>query len=130
MNKVKTAEGELPLKVKRDAHDIILDFIRSRPPLKPASRRKLAPLRKYSTPQELLLTDIASENAKKSLRKTSGPPIPKLSLRKYIKNYSFLSNLNISSSRTRIISNIPYLNSSEEFKNNETRNTQQMQESN
>ena len=114
--------------MKRDAHDIILDFIRSRPPLKPASRRKLAPLRKYSTPQELLLTDIASENAKKSLRKTSGPPIPKLSLRKYIKNYSFLNNSNIA--RTRIISNIPYLNSSEEFKNNETRNTQQMQESN
>ena len=118
------------MKVKRDAHDIILDFIRSRPPLKPASRRKLAPLRKYSTPQELLLTDIASENAKKSLRKTSGPPIPKLSLRKYIKNYSFLSNSNISSSRTRIMYSIPYLNSSEEFKNNETRNTQQMQESN
>jgi spire-like protein len=41
LNKVKTADGELPLKVKKDAHDIILDFIRSRPPLKPASRRKL-----------------------------------------------------------------------------------------
>ena len=97
LNKVKTADGELPLKVKKDAHDIILDFIRSRPPLKPASRRKLAPLRKYSTPQELLLTDIASENAKKSLRKTSGPPVPKLSLRKYIINNSFLNYLNISS---------------------------------
>ena len=30
-------EGRLPPKVKRDAHDVILDFIRSRPPLKPVS---------------------------------------------------------------------------------------------
>ena len=28
-------EGRLPPKVKRDAHDVILEFIRSRPPLKP-----------------------------------------------------------------------------------------------
>ena len=76
--------GELPLKVKKDAHDLILDFIRSRPPLKPATQRKLAPLRKYSTPQELLLMDISSENAKKNLRKTSGPVVSsKLSLRKF-----------------------------------------------
>ena len=31
-------EGRLPPKVKRDAHDVILEFIRSRPPLKPVSR--------------------------------------------------------------------------------------------
>ena len=30
-------DGKIPPKVKRDAHDIILDFIRSRPPLKPVS---------------------------------------------------------------------------------------------
>ena len=84
LNKVSTDDGQLPLRVKKDAHDIILEFIRSRPPLKPASRRKLAPLRKYSTPQELLLTDIASDNARKSLKKTTGPPpVSKLSLRKY-----------------------------------------------
>ena len=34
MNKVMV-DGKLPPKVKKDAHDIILDFIRSRPPLKP-----------------------------------------------------------------------------------------------
>ena len=80
---MRNEDGQLPLKVKKDAHDLILDFIRSRPPLKPAMRRKLAPLRKYSTPQELLLMDISSENAKKNLRKTSGPVVPsKLSLRK------------------------------------------------
>ena len=82
LNKVMTPDGQLPMRVKKDAHDIILDFIRSRPPLKPASHRKLAPLRKYSTPQELLLMDISSENTRKSLRKTPGPPSPKLSLRK------------------------------------------------
>ena len=30
-------DGELPPRVKKDAHDLILDFIRSRPPLKPVS---------------------------------------------------------------------------------------------
>ena len=30
-------DGQLPPKVKKDAHDAILDFIRSRPPLKPVS---------------------------------------------------------------------------------------------
>ena len=95
MNKVRTEDGQLPLKVKKDAHDLILDFIRSRPPLKPAMRRKLAPLRKYSTPQELLLMDITSENAKKNLRKTSGPVMSsKLSLRKILnKLQSFLTYL-------------------------------------
>ena len=28
-------DGDLPPSVKKDAHDVILDFIRSRPPLKP-----------------------------------------------------------------------------------------------
>ena len=28
-------DGHLPAKAKKDAHDIILDFIRSRPPLRP-----------------------------------------------------------------------------------------------
>ena len=30
-------DGDIPPKVKKDAHDLILDFIRSRPPLKPVS---------------------------------------------------------------------------------------------
>ena len=34
LNKVMV-DGEIPPKVKKDAHDIILEFIRSRPPLKP-----------------------------------------------------------------------------------------------
>ena len=31
-------DGDIPPKVKKDAHDVILDFIRSRPPLRPVSQ--------------------------------------------------------------------------------------------
>ena len=34
LNKIMV-EGELPPRLKKDAHDIILQFIRTRPPLKP-----------------------------------------------------------------------------------------------
>ncbi len=37
LNHVSSTEMATPAKAKRDAHDIILDFIRSRPPLKPVS---------------------------------------------------------------------------------------------
>ena len=46
---------EIPPKVKTDAKDIILEFIRSRPPLKSASSRVLQPKKKDSTPMELLM---------------------------------------------------------------------------
>ncbi|XP_041746010.2 protein spire homolog 2 isoform X2 [Coregonus clupeaformis] len=36
-------DGDIPTRVKRNAHELILDFIRSRPPLKPASERNLPP---------------------------------------------------------------------------------------
>ncbi|XP_048452151.1 protein spire homolog 1 [Rhincodon typus] len=35
--------GNVPPKLKKSAHEMILDFIRSRPPLNPASARKLKP---------------------------------------------------------------------------------------
>ncbi|XP_007517236.1 protein spire homolog 1 isoform X3 [Erinaceus europaeus] len=35
--------GDVPPRLKKSAHEIILDFIRSRPPLNPASARKLKP---------------------------------------------------------------------------------------
>ncbi|CAB4064164.1 SPIR [Lepeophtheirus salmonis] len=78
LNKV-LVNGDLPPKVKKDAHDIILDFIRSRPPLKPASRRVLPPKKLNVTPQELLMKSICSPSAKASLKKTPGPPSPKKS---------------------------------------------------
>ena len=46
---------KIPPKVKTDAKDLILDFIRSRPPLKKASNRKLAPRVKLTTPMEDLM---------------------------------------------------------------------------
>jgi len=73
LNKV-IVDGRVPPRVKKDAHDIILEFIRSRPPLKPASERKLTECRKQSTPMDLLLESIRSESSRKSLRKITGPP--------------------------------------------------------
>ncbi|KAK5855105.1 hypothetical protein PBY51_005240 [Eleginops maclovinus] len=54
--------GNIPPRLKKSAHDIILEFIRSRPPLNPVAERKLKP-----TPQrprslhERLLEGIKSE---------------------------------------------------------------------
>ncbi|KAM4688579.1 protein spire homolog 1 isoform 1-T1 [Discoglossus pictus] len=36
-------QGDLPPRLKKSAHEIILDFIRSRPPLNPVAARKLKP---------------------------------------------------------------------------------------
>jgi len=67
---------EIPLKMKTDAKDIILDFIRSRPPLKSASKRVLPPRKKVSTPMELLMEDIRRTDPSKSLKKTNFPDKP------------------------------------------------------
>jgi len=69
---------EIPPKVKTDAKDMILEFIRSRPPLKPVSHRVLPARKKDSTPMELLLEEIRTTDASKSLKKTNfpGPTIP------------------------------------------------------
>jgi len=72
LNKIMV-DGELPHRIKKDAHDVILQFIRSRPPLKPASERQLNPIRKESTPVELLMESIRNSDARASLRKTGGP---------------------------------------------------------
>ncbi|XP_072937123.1 protein spire isoform X2 [Epargyreus clarus] len=48
----------IPHSVKKDAHAMILEFIRSRPPLKKASERKLPPPRREVTPREQLLASI------------------------------------------------------------------------
>ncbi|XP_073987982.1 spire type actin nucleation factor isoform X5 [Rhodnius prolixus] len=58
LNKVMV-DGRIPHKVKKDAHAIILEFIRSRPPLRKASERKLNPPReRASTPREKLMESI------------------------------------------------------------------------
>ncbi|XP_056381952.1 protein spire homolog 2 isoform X2 [Hyla sarda] len=54
--------GDIPPKVKKDAHELILDFIRSRPPLKPASKRNLPPLPlRQRTLHEKILEEIKQE---------------------------------------------------------------------
>ncbi|XP_034016076.1 protein spire homolog 1 isoform X2 [Thalassophryne amazonica] len=54
--------GDIPPRLKKSAHEIILEFIRSRPPLNPVSARKLKPY--PPRPQSLhekLLEDIKAE---------------------------------------------------------------------
>eukprot|EP00057_Strongylocentrotus_purpuratus_P005320 XP_003730699.1 PREDICTED: protein spire homolog 1 isoform X2 [Strongylocentrotus purpuratus] len=61
LNKVMV-NGIIPASVKKEAHDIILDFIRSRPPLKPVPEDKLnqKPLRRESA-HEKIMTEIRSQ---------------------------------------------------------------------
>ncbi|NXX13624.1 SPIR2 protein, partial [Podargus strigoides] len=55
-------DGDIPPRVKKDAHELILDFIRSRPPLKQASERRLRPLpQKQTTLHEKILEEIRQE---------------------------------------------------------------------
>ncbi|XP_049885136.1 protein spire isoform X2 [Pectinophora gossypiella] len=55
---LRKVDGAIPQSVKKDAHAMILEFIRSRPPLKKASERKLPPPRREVTPREQLLQSI------------------------------------------------------------------------
>ncbi|XP_040838136.1 protein spire homolog 2 isoform X1 [Ochotona curzoniae] len=55
-------DGDIPPRVKKDAHELILDFIRSRPPLKQVSDRRLGPLpQKQRTLHEKILEEIKQE---------------------------------------------------------------------
>ncbi|XP_070150192.1 protein spire isoform X4 [Polyergus mexicanus] len=58
-----------PTPSRKDAHAIILEFIRSRPPLKKASERRLRPLQKECTLRELLMESI--KKPPKPLRSSS-----------------------------------------------------------
>ncbi|XP_011861517.1 PREDICTED: protein spire isoform X2 [Vollenhovia emeryi] len=64
-----------PTPLRKDAHAIILEFIRSRPALKKASERRLRPLQKESTLRELLMESI--KKPPKPLR-SSRQNIPKI----------------------------------------------------
>ncbi|KAJ7997774.1 hypothetical protein DPEC_G00215610 [Dallia pectoralis] len=55
-------DGNIPTQVKRNAHELILDFIRSRPPLKPVSERSLPPPPQIpQTLHERVLAEIKQE---------------------------------------------------------------------
>ncbi|XP_028437574.1 protein spire homolog 1 [Perca flavescens] len=54
--------GDIPPRLKKSAHEVILEFIRSRPPLKPVSDRKLKPQTQLPpTLHERILEEIKSE---------------------------------------------------------------------
>ncbi|KAM8870746.1 protein spire homolog 1 isoform 2-T2 [Spinachia spinachia] len=54
--------GSIPQRLKKSAHEVILDFIRSRPPLNPVSARKLKPQTELPpTLHERILKEIKAE---------------------------------------------------------------------
>ncbi|XP_031759552.1 protein spire homolog 1 isoform X3 [Xenopus tropicalis] len=55
-------QGDIPPRLKKSAHEIILDFIRSRPPLNPVAARKLKPTPpRPRSLHEQILAEIKSE---------------------------------------------------------------------
>ncbi|XP_055078549.1 protein spire homolog 2 [Periophthalmus magnuspinnatus] len=64
-------DGDIPTRVKRNAHELILDFIRSRPPLKPVSERSLPP--PPPQPQSLHEQVLAQIKQERKLRHV--PPV-------------------------------------------------------
>lgn len=64
-------DGDIPYRVTKDAHAIILDFIRSRPPLKKASERKLPPQIRNLTPREQLMNSIRKGRPLRPIRNIS-----------------------------------------------------------
>ncbi|KQS61842.1 uncharacterized protein Dere_GG21227, isoform C [Drosophila erecta] len=68
--------GDIPPRVKKDAHAMILEFIRSRPPLKKASDRQLGPPRMCEpSPREQLMESIRRG---KELKQITPPEAPTL----------------------------------------------------
>ncbi|XP_017886791.1 protein spire isoform X2 [Ceratina calcarata] len=65
--------------LRKDAHAVILEFIRSRPPLKKASERQLPPLQKEWTLRELLMESIKKPPNLRSSRNRYVPKIERTS---------------------------------------------------
>ncbi|MEQ2310224.1 Protein spire 1 [Ameca splendens] len=84
--------GDIPPRLKKSAHEIILEFIRSRPPLNPVSARKLKPHPpRPRSLHERLLEDIKAE---RKLRPVSPDMIRRnrLVMRPLSMSYSFDSS--------------------------------------
>ncbi|XP_075069374.1 protein spire homolog 1 isoform X3 [Mixophyes fleayi] len=82
-------QGDIPPRLKKSAHEIILDFIRSRPPLNPVSARKLKPTPpRPRSLHERILEEIKSE---RKLRPVSPDEIrrSRLVMRPLSMSYSF-----------------------------------------
>nr|XP_019596042.1 PREDICTED: protein spire homolog 2 isoform X1 [Rhinolophus sinicus] len=62
-------DGDIPPRVKKDAHELILDFIRSRPPLKQVSERRLrSPPQRPRTLHERMLEEVKQERRLRPVR--------------------------------------------------------------
>ncbi|OXB76520.1 UNVERIFIED_CONTAM: hypothetical protein H355_004889 [Colinus virginianus] len=81
--------GDIPPRLKKSAHEIILDFIRSRPPLNPASARKLKPT--PPRPRSLHERILEEIKAERKLRPVSPDEIrrSRLAMRPLSMSYSF-----------------------------------------
>ncbi|XP_048372194.1 protein spire homolog 2 isoform X2 [Sphaerodactylus townsendi] len=66
-------DGDIPPRVKKNAHELILDFIRSRPPLRQASERRLRPIpQKQRTLHEKILEEIKQERKLRPVESQKG----------------------------------------------------------
>ncbi|XP_035977613.1 protein spire homolog 1 isoform X3 [Halichoerus grypus] len=81
--------GDIPPRLKKSAHEIILDFIRSRPPLNPVSARKLKPT--PPRPRSLHERILEEIKAERKLRPVSPEEIrrSRLAMRPLSMSYSF-----------------------------------------
>lgn len=75
--------GDLPLRLRKDAHELILDFIRSRPPLVPVSKRVLKP----PPPKEVTLYERLMDSIRQEHKLKPTPPKERLQ-----PAYSFSAN--------------------------------------
>ncbi|XP_054865295.1 protein spire homolog 2 [Amphiprion ocellaris] len=72
-------DGDIPTRVKRNAHELILDFIRSRPPLKPVSERSLPPPPpQHQSLHERVLAEIKQERKLRPVEPPSARPFGSL----------------------------------------------------
>ncbi|XP_064337717.1 protein spire homolog 1 isoform X3 [Camelus dromedarius] len=81
--------GDIPPRLKKSAHEIILDFIRSRPPLNPVSARKLKPT--PPRPRSLHERILEEIKAERKLRPVSPEETrrSRLAMRPLSMSYSF-----------------------------------------
>ncbi|NXC15736.1 SPIR1 protein, partial [Corythaeola cristata] len=77
--------GDIPPRLKKSAHEIILDFIRSRPPLNPASARQLKPT--PPRPRSLHERILEEIKAERKLRPVSPDEIRRSRLGKHIASF-------------------------------------------
>ncbi|XP_023669819.2 protein spire homolog 1-like isoform X2 [Paramormyrops kingsleyae] len=97
--------GDIPPRLRKSAHEVILEFIRSRPPLNPVAARKLKPHpERPPTLHERILEEIKSE---RKLRPVSPEQIrrSRLVFRPLSMSYSFdLSDMSNGASRKKTLS--------------------------